>query len=66
MPWVDTQGAHNPLIAKKRPKYDPDRENPQTLPPSLASRHRPFCNGPTGGWRIGRNLGASEAQQGIF
>jgi hypothetical protein len=30
MPGTGTQGAHNPLMANKRPKYCPDQENSRT------------------------------------
>jgi hypothetical protein len=33
-------------MAKKRPKYGPDRENSRTLAPTLAGRHHLLCNDP--------------------
>jgi hypothetical protein len=39
---------------------------PEPCSPSLAGRYRPLCNGPAGGWRIGRNPGVDGAQRGDF
>ena len=68
-PYDTRPGKERPLsryYIKKRLKHGSSRKNPRTLPPSLAGRHRPLCNGPAGGWRAGRNPGAGEAQQADF
>jgi hypothetical protein len=44
----------------------PAEKIPEPWPSSLAGRHHPLYNGPAGGWRTGRNLGASGAQRGDF
>jgi hypothetical protein len=54
MSGAGTQGAHNPLMAKKRPKHGIGRENPRTLPP-ITSRPSPptlqRADRAVGGWR---------------
>jgi hypothetical protein len=44
----------------------PTEKTLEPWPPALAGCHRPLCNGPTGGWRTGRNPGAGKAQRGDF
>jgi hypothetical protein len=40
---------HSWYYIKKRPEHGSGQENSRTLPPSLAGRHRPLCNGGEGG-----------------
>ena len=51
-------------ILRRDQNMVPTEKIPELWPSSLACRHRPLCNGPTGRWRPGRNPGG--AQRGDY
>jgi hypothetical protein len=64
MPGAGTEGAHNPLMAKRRPTHGPGRENPRTLAPITSGPSPPTPQRPSR--RVARRSNPGGAQRGDF